>query len=340
VGNFKMKNEEDKPIEFIQDLDVLGQPKTNLPLTDNSLPAIPPEEQSTPKTKPRNPFIAFLLSIFTPGLGQIYNGQSKKAILFFSLLLINPLVFGLMRGTTFFYGLIAVLIIEISLRIFIIVDAIKYARRQKEYIPKNYNIWYKHLLIACAMIVVLNIYDTNSILGTQTFTISSTANEPTLQVSDWVVGDMKIYENKQPGYGDIIIYEMNGLFYPGRIVGLPNDELEIDNNIVSINGKQSKVIFIQETFSGPTPVLEFEEKLPNGHKHHIYKFKRPLDSTKTTIKNILVPEGYYYILGDNRNNALDSRYIGFIPKENIAGQLIFSYWGKTKDRINIDFRNK
>lgn len=340
-SNFKMNNEEDKPIDFIRDLDVLGQSKTNLPMADDSMPTHPLESELTPKTKARKPFIAFLLSILTPGLGQIYNGQVKKAIILFAILLINPLVFGLTRGTTFFFGLISAIVIEISLRIFVIVDAIKYARRQKEYIPKNYNTWYKHLLIAIVMLAVLNIYDAESIIGIKTFSMTTTTNEPTLQVGDKIVCDMKIYENKQPDYGDIVIYKnQNGFFYPGRIFGLPNDKLEIDNNIVSINGKLIKAIFIKETFSGTTPVLEFEEELPNGHKHNIYKLKLTLDSTKTTIENFLVPDGYYYIIDDNRDNALVSQNIGVISRDQIAGQLIFSYWGKTIDRINIDFRNK
>ena len=88
-------------------------------------------------------------------------------------------------------------------------------------------------------------------------------------------------------------------------------------------------------------VVEFEEELPNGHKHLIYKLKTPYDSTKTNIKNIVVPSDSYYLLGDNRDNAADSRYEGFISKDRIKGRIIYSYWGRTgTKRINIDFTDK
>ncbi|MBA3987035.1 MAG: signal peptidase I, partial [Flavobacteriales bacterium] len=81
--------------------------------------------------------------------------------------------------------------------------------------------------------------------------------------------------------------------------------------------------------------------LPNGHKHLIYKFKQPFDSTKTNIKNIIVPSDSYYLLGDNRDNAADSRYEGFVSKDRIKGRIIYSYWGRTlTKRMNIDFRDK
>tara|TARA_B100000900_G_scaffold179593_1_gene152207 strand:+ start:268 stop:453 length:186 start_codon:yes stop_codon:yes gene_type:complete len=60
----------------------------------------------------------------------------------------------------------------------------------------------------------------------------------------------------------------------------------------------------------------------------------------TNIKNIIVPSDSYYLLGDNRDNAVDSRYEGFIKKDTIKGRIIYSYWGQDKDRININFKNK
>jgi signal peptidase I len=52
----------------------------------------------------------------------------------------------------------------------------------------------------------------------------------------------------------------------------------------------------------------------------------------------LIPENEYFLMGDNRDNAFDSRFIGTIKKEDILGRVIYSYWGNTSDRINIDFR--
>ena len=133
---------------------------------------------------------------------------------------------------------------------------------------------------------------------------------------------------------------MDGQYYIHRVVGLPDDTLDINNDVVTINGKQSKETFIKETKTQEANVSEFEEELPNGHKHRIYKFKEHFDSTKAYIKNIIVPDNNYYLLGDNRDYVMDSRYIGAIFKDRIYGKILYSYWGKSIDRINIDFRDK
>lgn len=85
----------------------------------------------------------------------------------------------------------------------------------------------------------------------------------------------------------------------------------------------------------------FAEELPNGHKYLIYKFRQPYDSLKANIRNIVVPSGSYYLLGDNRDNAADSRYEGFISEDSIKGRIIYSYWGRAAtERMNIDFTDK
>ena len=298
-------------------------------------------EKPAAKTKPRNSLIVFLLSLFLPGLGQVYNGQPKKGAFFLGLILFFPLLFGVMRWTTFFYGLLSFVIINITLIIYIIIDGVRNAKQQQNYVLKPYNTWYYHLLIAVGVSIIFMIYDIRAVLKTQTFNIPSPANNPTLQIGDYIVADMKAYHNKQPDYGDIVVYSRtDGQMYVFRVVGRPNDKITLINNVVSVNNKQSKATFIKETTSNDMPVLEFEEELPNGHKHLIYKNKPSNDSTKANIKNIVVPSDSYYLLGDSRDNATDSRYEGFISIDRIKGKVVYSYFGKTTDRINIDFRNK
>lgn len=192
------------------------------------------------------------------------------------------------------------------------------------------------------MIAILSAYDTRTVLGIETFKIPSISNNPTLQVGDRLIADMEAYKNNEPDYGDIVVYSNpDGQIYTFRVVGLPNDRLELINNIVSINGKPSHTTFIKETTNDGLPVVEFEEELPNGHKHLIYKPKQPYDSAKANIKNIVVPSNSNYLLGDNRDNAVDSRYEGFINENRIKGRIIYCYSSTTSiKRMNTDFRNK
>ena len=191
------------------------------------------------------------------------------------------------------------------------------------------------------MLAIFFVNDTSTVLGIQTFKIPTTSNNPTFQVGDWLVADMKAYRNNEPDYGDIVVYSRpDRQIYTFRIVGLPNDNIEIIDNIVTINDKPSKATFVKETLNDDIPVFEFEEEFPNGHKHSVYKFKQPYDSNMTNIKNIIVPPNSYYLLGDNRDNAADSRYEGFISRDRIKGRILYSYWGRTTQRINIDFTDK
>ncbi len=300
-------------------------------------------EQSTAvMTKPRKTVLAFLFSLLLPGFGQIYNGQLIKGIVFFVLIHSVTYIFALTRAATSLYGLIAWFVLEIALLIFIIYDGVKNARRQKQYILKPYNRWYYHLLFAIGMVSILIFLDISFYsLGIKNFKITGSGNKPTFQIGDRVVADEKAYNNKKPDYGDIVAFSRpDGKIWFFRIVGLPFDMIDLNDNNVCINGKPGKEKFISETKSDGVPVLEFEEELPNGHKYLIYKMKYPYDSSKANIKQIFVPHGSYYVMGDNRNRSLDSRHIGFIDEDSIIGRIIYTYWGDSFDRINIDFRNK
>ena len=301
-----------------------------------------PSEKIIPKVvKPRNAFVAFLVSLILPGLGQSYNGQLKKGVLYFGILFLYPFVFAITIGSTFFYGLVSILAIDIFLRIYIIIDAVKNAKRQKDYKVKPYNRWYYHLFIAIGMFSVLMIYDINDVLGSKTFDVADTSMSPTFQVGDWLLADMKAYSKNKPDYGDIVLFSRSdGFMYTFRVVGLPNDKLALVDNIVSINSNINKSTFIKETINNDIPVLEFQEELPNGHKHLIYKFQKSSGNTRANIEEIIVPADSYYLLGDNRGASADSRYEGPIHLDRIKGRVMFSYWGQSLNRINIDFTDK
>lgn len=212
----------------------------------------------------------------------------------------------------------------------------------KNYILKPYNSWFYYLTIIIGIVTTTWFYDYNSIVGVKSYSIPTTSNEPTIKVGDKVVGDLNAFDETKPNYGDIVIFQKKDSLNPWiyRIVGLPNDKLKIENNFLVINGKKCKTSFIKETKSEVFDVNEYEEELPNGLKHKIYTFKKQFEENKNSITEINIPANSYFLIGDNRDNAMDSRYIGVITKEEILAKVVFGYWGKTNDRINIDFRNK
>ena len=293
------------------------------------------------QSKPRNAVIAFMLSLVFAGLGQVYNGQLKKGVFFFFLVLLFPFLFGFTRIATSFSGMITLLVVLTVFKLIAAVDAARWANYQKDYILKPYNTWYFHSLIAIGMYIVILFYDAGSILGIKTFSIPTPANNPTLQVGDLVVADNRAYQHKNPDYGDIVTFLVeNGTIYTFRIVGLPNDEFELVDNIVRINGALSKTKVVQELTWENVPVSRIEEELPNGTKHFIYTLSKALQSPKANVPKSKIPADSYYLLGDFRDNAADSRFLGFIDRSRIQGRIVYSYWGKSLNRINIDFRDK
>jgi len=297
-------------------------------------------EHPMPEYKPRNAFVAFLLSLFFPGLGQIYNGQLGKGIIFFALSTSSFVVFGLSRWVTSFSGLVSFAITVAVLEIWFATDAIIFAKRQQRYIPKPINKWYYHLLIAIFMIVLPPITNLRGTLGIQAYKTPSGANEPTLMMGDWMMADTKMYKKTDPKCGDIIVFNRDGGIYLYRVVGVPGDNIEVVNDIVSVNGKASKTVYIQAGTSNDYSTSEYEEILPNGHKHGIYLSKVAFEGMKNNVSSGIIPPNKYYVLGDNRDNAMDSRYKGFVDKADIKGKVVYTYWGAETDRINVDLRNK
>jgi signal peptidase I len=301
------------------------------------------DEKIIPVVKSRKPIAAFFLALFFPGLGQLYNGQPGKGFLFFVLSFLIQILFCRTVGIFSLIHLCVFIGIVIAFRIYTMADAVRNAKKQKEYVLKRYNTAVHYIVFA--IIIMVSAYNFNFITttGYQTFIIPSTGNAPTLQVKDRFVADMEAFENKKPAYGDFVIFKRaDGMYYVFRVVGLPNDKIEMEGNLLIINGKKCESKLVRSFTSDEGPYMtkidaeEWEELLPNGHKHLIYRFTPPPDSTKANMKDITVPVGSYFLLGDNRSNALDSRYEGFVKEEEIEGQLLYSYWGNSLDRININ----
>lgn len=301
-------------------------------LTDNNNPT-----QHTP----RNSFVAFFLSLLVPGLGHVYIGQLKQGIVFFlSLFLILVIAFAI--GVPNAYWLLSLLIISVLLRLFIMISATIKAAGKKEYILKPYNKWYIYLLVIVIYFSVLLVYDVRSLFGLESYRAASSANEPGLHVGDYLIADKEAFDSKPIKSGDLVVFESptgQGKWIH-RVVAVPGDKLDIINNFVCIDGVCSDTQYIgsfNDDYDG-REIQEYVERLPNGYQHRIYKYKEEYINDTIRLKNIVVPPDHYYLLGDNRDNALDSRYIGLIHKDAIEAKVLYSYWGESAERFNVDFR--
>ncbi|WP_296508928.1 signal peptidase I [Rhodoferax sp.] len=191
------------------------------------------------------------------------------------------------------------------------------------------------------------------------FKIPSGSMIPTLLVGDLIlvnkftygvrlpVINLKITEGNKPQRGDVMVFRYPpkpSLDYIKRVVGVPGDTVAYLNKRLTINGKPLDTNALPDFFDEDASQYfkQFEETL--GEKPHrlLNDARRPafvagiekfdgMENCSYTVEGVTckVPEGQYFMMGDNRDNSLDSRYWGFVPDKNIVGKAFFVWMNFT-----------
>lgn len=167
------------------------------------------------------------------------------------------------------------------------------------------------------------------------FRIPSGSLKPTLLIGDFIlvnkfdygirlpVTHTKILSIGEPKRGDIVVFrepptESRDLIK--RVIGVPGDHINYKDKVLYINGKQisqkfEKYSTDEEDDAGPWNVVQKQENLL-GVEHRIYQ----IPEKGNDDFDVVVPEGKYFMMGDNRDASADSRSWGFLPEENIIGR--------------------
>lgn len=136
------------------------------------------------------------------------------------------------------------------------------------------------------------------------YRIPSESMVPTLEVGDRVLANKFIYRFTEPDRGDVAIFDVP--FQPDplikRVVGLPGDEIEVKGGTLLIDGKPRK-----EPYVVNDPCV------------------RGLPKT-CSFGPVTVPRDHYFMMGDNRTNSRDSRFIGPIPEDDVMGEAFLRFW--------------
>ncbi len=183
----------------------------------------------------------------------------------------------------------------------------------------------------------------------QAFQIPSESMENTLLVGDYLLVNKLCYGGRGIGdyvmpyqkikRGDIIVFH-----YPvdpkqhfvKRVIGLPGDRLRMVNKKVFINGKPLDEPYVR--FIEPPNNL-FRDNFPRTDiPAYGLEGKWWLEMRKLVEDSeLIIPEKSYFVMGDNRDDSQDSRYWGFVPRENIIGRPLVIYWSvKDWDRNPLD----
>ncbi|MBS0296110.1 MAG: signal peptidase I [Proteobacteria bacterium] len=193
----------------------------------------------------------------------------------------------------------------------------------------------------------------------QPFTIPSASMEPNLYEGDYIIVSKWDYGyskhsmpfsppiikgrlfNTMPHRGDVVVFKLprdNKTDYIKRVIGLPGDQIQMLDNQLYINGKAvpnvhtGKPAILPPDEAKDNDIQQYRETLPGGKVHLMQDFGpyHRLDTTPVYT----VPAGYYFMMGDNRDNSQDSRVpvaedgVGYVPAENLVGRarvIMFSW---------------
>ncbi|HEY1985362.1 MAG TPA: signal peptidase I [Terracidiphilus sp.] len=178
----------------------------------------------------------------------------------------------------------------------------------------------------------------------QNFAIPSSSMASTLLTGDHVLVDRVTFSPaarwapfvhyRDPQRGDVVVFykpiaETNGehMHLVKRVIGVPGDRIHLRNGIVYLNGVAQNEP--QAAKSNPGTYDPYINDFPS-----VDPAVEPGVTAAWTVQmpgciqgdDLVVPPGNYFVMGDNRPNSMDSRYWGFVPRENIVGRPLFVYW--------------
>ncbi|HUE96785.1 MAG TPA: signal peptidase I [Longimicrobiaceae bacterium] len=178
----------------------------------------------------------------------------------------------------------------------------------------------------------------------QAFTIPSGSMEMTLRIGDYLMANNAIYGAqipftsirvpafRDPRFGDVVVFRPTYndpiIDVVKRVIGEPGDTIQMLERVVYRNGDRLVEPYVEPNYLPDEPMQRFGvpsyqwhlEALPENVNRQAYT------PTRDSWGPVIVPGGHYMLLGDNRDQSLDSRFMGFIPREVIRGKALFIYY--------------
>ena len=257
----------------------------------------------------KSSILAFLSALFFPSVSQFYLSRPRLGTAY---LFLPPVVLLLhvYLGQRFHYTIaISFIVLLIVWRLFVLIEAPIAARSKELCISRWFNKWYIYVAIAIA---TLSLQEITRIYASKAFSdrwgyafrIPAMSMNPTLDVGDQIIVDTSINQISEFDHGDLLVFASPidpGMPYVKRLVGFPEDKIEIKKGILYVNDR-----IVSEDY-----VIK-----------HIQDFGP-----------ISVPKDKFFTLGDNRPNSLDSRHFGAVDGSMIHGKPIFIYWSDDLAKI-------
>jgi signal peptidase I len=276
------------------------------------------------KAGDRRGWVAGVLALVSPLFAMLYVGRPRRAAGYFGLALLCP--FGAYlaaeqglwaAGLTWGAPLYLLYLVGA-------VDAYKIATGSKRrFVPRWYTTWKGLAAVAISLLVLIAGFRTFLF---EPFRTPSVAMLPTLRLGDQFFVSKSAYRSRMPRRGDVIVFRLPsaGTAYVKRVIGLPGDTVLYDatNKHLTING-----VGVETDAQGAYPQaeeLQLARETIDGRTHAITL--RP--GRRMSGGTYEVPDGHYFVLGDNRDNSRDSRLrdFGFVPAASILGRATLIWW--------------
>ena len=194
---------------------------------------------------------------------------------------------------------------------------------------------HRHWIAEWAVSILIFLFGTTTVL--QAFVVPTGSMEGTMLVGDHLLVDRLAYSPSGPiarhllpykdvERGDVIVFRYPldiRQAYVKRVIGVPGDRIHIQNKVVYLNGKPLtepyKILIPQQSSAylnnfPQTPDIRIDYRGMNMLHNHVINGE------------LVVPEGQYFAMGDNRDNSADSRFWGLVPRANIIGQPTMIWW--------------
>jgi signal peptidase I len=295
------------------------------------------DEAAPPRSDWLRALWAGLLSLVLPGLGQVYAGAWRLGvILYVAAIALDLLWITLTRFVLPTPGAVAASAGTIVL--FHLVVAIDAVRRVRLRSIAPSNPWYRSTWLAALAVIAIGVgLELSDVFpyspGWRSFHVASGSNMPTLLTTDYVLVDIR-HPGTVPDHGDVVVFRHPRdpkVDYLKRVVGLPGDRVQLREGILYLNGKPVPREPRAATPSDPA-FKQYRETLPNGRAYAVLETS---ESPSQNSEEFNVPPGFFFVLGDNRGNSLDSRYkdLGYIPIANVIGTVRTIYWSTEPTRL-------
>lgn len=183
--------------------------------------------------------------------------------------------------------------------------------------------------------ILLLLFGTTTLL--QAFVVPTGSMEDTVLIGDHMIVDKLAYSPEGPfskhllpytpvKRGDIIVFKFPvnpRENYIKRVIGVPGDRLKVVNKELFLNGKK----MVEPYAVHKSPMIDpYRDNFPSEPNTILAEGARRMLIENVDNGEVVVPAGMYFAMGDNRDNSLDSRYWGFVPRENIVGKPYIIFW--------------